>query len=115
MNLFAGALNGDFSDTDQVNQRAQNAKEARNFQKSLRKPPKGIYLNYDELVNLAEFDYNFTFDTLDKKLFSLKQEVLKSYWHFFDLTLAIISVYEIKGAGQQAIDLEDDWRASWRR
>jgi len=41
----------------------------------LRKPPKGIYLNYDELVNLAEFDYNFTFETLDKKLISLKQEV----------------------------------------
>lgn len=81
--IFTGAPNGDFSDSDQVNQRAQNAKEARNFQKSLRKPPKGIYLNYDELVNLAEFDYNFTFDTLDKKLFSLKQEVFQYRIHLF--------------------------------
>lgn len=75
LNIINGALNSDQSDNDLFNKRTQNAKEARNFQKSLRKPPKGIYLNYDELVNLAEFDSNIIFDMLDKRLFSLKQEV----------------------------------------
>lgn len=75
LNIVNGTLSSDQSDTDLFNKKAQNAKEARNFQKSLRKPPKGIYLNYDELVNLAEFDSNIIFDMLDKRLFSLKQEV----------------------------------------
>lgn len=53
-----------------------NSREAKNFQKSLRKPPKGIYLNYEELVNLVEVDSDQTFDMLNKKLYCLKKEVL---------------------------------------
>ena len=57
------------------------SKEAKNFQKSLRKPPKGIYLNYNELINLADSDSDLIFETLNKKIASLKEEVkLKSNW-----------------------------------
>ncbi len=58
-----------------INKRVHNTKEAKNFQKSLRKPPKGIFLNYDELVSLCDYDQNLTFDMLDKKLLDLKREV----------------------------------------
>ena len=58
-----------------VSKRATNTKEAKNFQKNLRKPPKGIYLNCDELVDLAKIDSKYTFDMLNKRLFSLKKEV----------------------------------------
>jgi hypothetical protein len=51
------------------------SKEAKNFHKTLRKPPKGIYLNYDELLNLAESDADQIFDTLNRRLVSLKKEV----------------------------------------
>ena len=51
------------------------SKEAKNFHKTLRKPPKGIYLNYDELLNLAESDTDQIFDTLNRRLVSLKKEV----------------------------------------
>ncbi len=66
------------ADTDTELKRTELAKEAKNFQKSLRKPPKGIYLNYEELINLAEFDYNITFEMLDKKVVSLKKEVSRN-------------------------------------
>ena len=46
-----------------------------NFHKTLRKPPKGIYLNYEELLNLAQSETNETFDVLNRRLNSLKQEV----------------------------------------
>jgi hypothetical protein len=52
-----------------------NLINSRNFYKSLRKPPKGIYLNYDELVNLAEVDTNHIYDQLNRKLTYLKKEV----------------------------------------
>ena len=53
------------------------SKEAKNYHKSLRKPPKGIYLNYEELVNLAKVGSYEIFDVLDKKVVSLKKEVTK--------------------------------------
>jgi hypothetical protein len=52
-----------------------NLVNSRNFFKSLRKPPKGIYLNYDELVNLAEVDTNHIYDQLNRKLAYLKKEI----------------------------------------
>lgn len=51
------------------------SKDAKNFHKTLRKPPKGIYLNYDELLNLAESDTDQIFDTLNRRLVFLKKEV----------------------------------------
>jgi hypothetical protein len=53
------------------------SKEARNFHKSLRKPPKGIYLNHDELVELGQSDCEKMFDQYDKKIFFLKKQVKK--------------------------------------
>lgn len=79
-------MNNDQVDTDH-NKRTENAKEARNFQKSLRKPPKGIYLNYEELVNLAEFDHNITFEMLDKRLNSLKKEVQENKQYISSLLI----------------------------
>lgn len=70
-----GFLGSDYKENDLQDKRAQNVKEARNFLKTQRKPPKGIYLNIQEIVNLAEFDFNITFDMLDKRLFNLKKEV----------------------------------------
>lgn len=70
-----GSLSADQSDIETLNKRNENSKEARNFQKSLRKPPKGIYLNYEELVNLAEHDFNIAFNVIDRRLFSLRKEV----------------------------------------
>lgn len=60
-----------------------NSREAKNFQKSLRKPPKGIYLNYEELVNLVEVDSDQTFDMLNKKLYCLKKEVYFFSFYFY--------------------------------
>jgi hypothetical protein len=51
-----------------------SSREARNFQKSLRKPPKGIYLNYEELSSLVDSDVD-QFDSLSKRLSCLKKEI----------------------------------------
>jgi hypothetical protein len=49
--------------------------QAKSFHKTLRKPPKGIYLNYDELISLAECDNEQIFDVLNRRLLFLKKEV----------------------------------------
>ena len=46
-----------------------------NFHKTLRKPPKGIYLNYEDLLNLAQTESNEAFEILNRRLASLKKEV----------------------------------------
>ena len=47
-----------------------------NFHKTLRKPPKGIYLNYEDLLNLAKTESNEAFEILNRRLNSLKKEVI---------------------------------------
>ena len=54
-----------------------NAIAKNNFHKTLRKPPKGIYLNYEELLSLAQNETNETFDVLNRRLNSLKKEVIR--------------------------------------
>lgn len=55
-----------------------NQEQAKNFHKTLRKPPKGIYLNYDELLSLAESDDDQIFELLNRRLLFLKKEVQKN-------------------------------------
>ena len=60
--------------TTSANQNKQET--AKNFHKTLRKAPKGIYLNVDELVSLAESgDNDEIFDGLNRRLLFLKKEV----------------------------------------
>ncbi|CAF0761791.1 unnamed protein product [Brachionus calyciflorus] len=56
------ANNGDLSNS------ANNiSTQAKNFHKSLRKPPKGIYLNYDELIDLVQAGAQNVFEELKRK------------------------------------------------
>ena len=51
------------------------AKEAKNFHKVLRKPPKGIYLNYDDLIGMAESEgEQEAFQELTSQLYFYKKE-----------------------------------------
>ena len=52
---------------------------AKNFHKTLRKPPKGIYLNYEDLLNLAQTESNEAFEILNRRLNSLKKEVNQKF------------------------------------
>jgi REST corepressor 1 len=104
---------GRSTDTDTELKRTEHAKEAKNFQKSLRKPPKGIYLNYEELIHLAKFDYNITFDMLDKKLISLKKEVIANvyYARIFELTfrkILIGKIFKVQTNKQQIGSIIDE-------
>ena len=53
-----------------------NAIAKNNFHKTLRKPPKGVYLNLEELLNLAQNEINEIFEVLNRRLNSLKKEVI---------------------------------------
>lgn len=53
------------------------SKEAKNFHKSLRKPPKGIYLNYNELMDLVTLGPDTVFEELQRKNTVLRREVNK--------------------------------------
>lgn len=59
------------------------SRDAKNFHKSLRKPPKGVYLNYDELVELAQVDNDKIFEQLNRRLISLKQQVEILFLRFY--------------------------------
>lgn len=50
-------------------------KDSRRTLKSIRKPPKGIYLNYAELINLTELDQQDTFSRLDNTIMSYKKNI----------------------------------------
>jgi hypothetical protein len=55
-----------------------NQEKAKSFHKTLRKPPKGVYLNYDELISLAESDDDQIFELLNRRLLFLRKEVQKN-------------------------------------
>jgi hypothetical protein len=83
---------------DQINSNNNNsAKEARNYFKSLRKPPKGIYLNYEELVNLAETDSTQIFDNLNRQLLKLKKEIQFNKQNQSDLLNELANMENFKG------------------
>jgi hypothetical protein len=53
----------------------EKTKENRNILKSFRRPPKGIFLNLDELHSLTQVNEAETFDRLNNKIISLKQQI----------------------------------------
>ena len=59
------------------------SKDAKSFHKSLRKPPKGIYLNYEELVELAKDDTRKVFNQLNRRISALKKQVIIYKIHFY--------------------------------
>ena len=54
------------------------SKDAKNFHKSLRKPPKGIFLNYEELIELLQTNNKKIFNQLTRRVDSLKKQVVLS-------------------------------------
>ncbi|RNA45018.1 REST corepressor 3-like isoform X2 [Brachionus plicatilis] len=65
-------------ETSNVTNTATISKEAKNFHKSLRKPPKGIYLNYDELMDLVKTGPDTVFEELQRKNTILRREHQKN-------------------------------------
>ena len=59
------------------------------FHKSLRKLPKGIYLNCEELLSLAKTDNDQMFDSLSVKLKARKEEVQRNKQFITDLLLKL--------------------------
>ena len=53
----------------------EKTKENRNILKSFRRPPKGIFLNIDELHSLTQVNETETFDRLNNKIVSLKRQI----------------------------------------
>jgi hypothetical protein len=58
-----------------------HSKDAKSFHKSLRKAPKGIYLNYDELTELAQNDNKYIFEQLNLRINFLKKQVKSQIVH----------------------------------
>lgn len=54
------------------------SKDAKNFHKSLRQPPKGIFLNYEELIELLQNNNRKIFNQLNRRIDSLKKQVNNS-------------------------------------
>jgi hypothetical protein len=75
LNNLNGTNNANSNGNEVVN---TVSKEARNFQKSLRKSPKGIFLNLEDLAKLAETDSDKLFDQHDKNIFFLKKQAQAS-------------------------------------
>lgn len=69
----SGTIN---SETNNINNGNSLSREARNFHKSLRKPPKGIFLNYEELLDLVNTGSSKVFENLDRRIRSLKNQVI---------------------------------------
>lgn len=63
------------------------SKEAKNFHKSLRKPPKGIYLNYDELMDIVKVGPDTVFEELQRKNTILRREVIINQICLFKIKL----------------------------
>ena len=74
VNTNSGNTNGDSGANSSSNNNG-NAFAKNNFHKALRRPPKGIYLNYEELLQLAQTESSDTFEVLNRRLNSLKKEV----------------------------------------
>ena len=53
----------------------EKSKENRNILKSFRRPPKGIFLNIDELHSLTQDDETMVFERLDNRIMSLKRSI----------------------------------------
>jgi hypothetical protein len=70
-NSLSGTNNPNSNGNEVVN---MVSKEARNFQKSLRKAPKGTHLDLEELVTLAETDSDKLFYQQDKNIEFLKKQ-----------------------------------------
>lgn len=51
------------------------SKDAKNFHKSLRQPPKGIFLSYEELIELLQNNNRKIFNQLNRRIDSLKKQV----------------------------------------
>lgn len=83
-NRYLTMISGDSSGTGSTTSNNNNntvaaagglSKDAKSFQKSLRKPPNGVYLNYDELVELVQTDYHKIFNQLNRRYTHLSKMV----------------------------------------
>jgi hypothetical protein len=70
-------------------------KEKKMYLKSFRRAPKGIYLNYDELVGLAQFNQNEIFESLDNTVLSLKRQVQSNKQEISILTSQFIDTDQL--------------------
>lgn len=91
------------SNTNSLDSVNNLSKEARNFQKSLRKPPKGIFLDLNELIELAQSDTDKMFDQLDKKIYFLKTQTTANQK---ELEHLVSRVFSIEKNGNESIDLQ---------
>ena len=96
--LTINNINGTTANSNGTESGNSISKEARNFQKSLRKPPKGIFLDYDELVELAETDTDKLFDQMDKKIFFLKKQTQASKQ---EMEMLFFKVFGIKVSSRE--------------
>lgn len=94
------------SNTTATNTNETNfSKEARNFHKSLRKPPKGIYLNYEELFDFVKAGSSNVFDELSRRTIALKKQVIQAIMKWTKFSLIFIHKNEIKSqVNKQDID-----------
>lgn len=72
---MGSATNLDAMQSASSSQISAMSKDAKSFQKSLRKSPKGIYMNYEELVELVQGDNKKIFNQLIRRINSLKKQV----------------------------------------
>lgn len=88
----------------------------KNFHKVLRKPPKGIYLNYDELVSMADSNNDQIFEVLNRRLLSLKKKVQKNKQNIQNYNILISKVSsEIANVSldEQMLQLESEPIPEW--
>lgn len=73
--MGTGGNGNALANTDGTGQTSVLSKDAKNFHKSLRKPPKGIFLSYEELIELLQTNNKKIFNQLTRRVDSLKKQV----------------------------------------
>ena len=68
------------------------SKENRNILKSFRRPPKGIFLNLDELHSLTQVDQAQIFERLDNRIMSLKRQIQTNKQEISTLTNKFVDI-----------------------
>ena len=72
---ISNTLSNNPNETASASSASTLSRDARNFHKSLRKPPKGIYLNYDELMDLVQVGSDKVFEDLKRKNVIYRKQV----------------------------------------
>lgn len=78
-------MNNASSGTSDNSGQVSLSKDAKNFHKSLRKPPKGIYLNYEELIELLQCNNRKIFNQLTRRVDALKKQVSRNHLNIFEI------------------------------